>query len=209
MASATTATRGAMFMSNRPTPETRAGSFVARSTVSCSRASVGTGFTASVTTSGSPVLIPPSTPPERLLPGRAPPGAGTMASFASEPFIRAWRIARPEGDRLDAADREERLPEPGRKFPEHRRAEPRRQALRRDRDDAARGVALRRDRADRGPRPLEVLRGADLDAGHLEDRGADGDAGGRRELPRHRAGGEARHALPPRRPPAAPRIDVA
>ena len=44
-----------------------AGSWVAMSTDRSGLVSVGSGFIAQRTTSGSPVVIPPSTPPERLV----------------------------------------------------------------------------------------------------------------------------------------------
>ena len=72
-----------------------AGSPVATSTVDSARLSEEMGFIAARTRSGSPVVIPPSSPPARSVSRRTPVAPGTISSCAREPRDRAWVNASP------------------------------------------------------------------------------------------------------------------
>ena len=70
-----------------------AGSPERTSTVSRARGTVEIGFIAARARITSPVLIPPSIPPARLVRLRIPPRAASISSCASEPRRRA--VAKP------------------------------------------------------------------------------------------------------------------
>ncbi len=62
---------------------------VRTSTVSSARGTVEIGFMAARTRSGSPVLIPPSIPPARLVRRRTPLPEPSISSWANDPRRRA------------------------------------------------------------------------------------------------------------------------
>ena len=92
MASATTPAAGTAVTSLRWLMALAA-SPVATSTVASARGTVEIGFIATRTRSGSPVLMPPSTPPARLVRRRIPPSPASISSWACDPRRRA--VAKP------------------------------------------------------------------------------------------------------------------
>ena len=104
--------------------------------------SVGSGFIAARTTTGSPFVTPPSTPPARLVARRR---SGSISSCASEPRDPREREAVADLDSLDRLDPHQRGGEP-RVEPIRLlgvRAEAGRDAGRHDFDDSAERVAVR------------------------------------------------------------------
>ena len=101
MASATTPAAGTAHTSERWW-WARAGSPVATSTVCSERGTVAIGFMAARTRNRSPVDIPPSMPPARLLTRCTAPSARRVSSCACEPGRSAVRKPSPTSTPLMA-----------------------------------------------------------------------------------------------------------
>ena len=102
------------------------------------------GFIAARTRSTSPVVMPPSVPPARsVLAVDARRRASTSSSWAADPRRRGGAEAVADLDALDRLDAHERRGEAGvdAAVPVHVGAEPGRQPVHDDLDDAAEGVA--------------------------------------------------------------------
>lgn len=92
MASTTTPAAGTAHTSERWWMAT-ASSPVAMSTVASARGTVEIGFIAARTRSGWPLVMPPSSPPARLVERTTPSGPGYISSWAWLPRRRA--VAKP------------------------------------------------------------------------------------------------------------------
>ena len=196
-----------------------------RSTVCCACEIVAVGLNATRTTTSSPLLIPPWTPPERLAAVRGrPSGPGTNGSLCSMPVMRVPAKPLPISKPFDGGQRHQRARQVGLELVEHRLAEPGRHAARDALDHAAERVAARARGVDasppsRRPRPRSGQRTAfastarqrhagridlRLDVVHALHPREHLDAGRRREqLARDRAGGDAPDRLARARAPAA------
>ena len=196
-----------------------------RSTVCCAEAIVAVGLNATRTTIGSPLLMPPCTPPERLVGGARPAVAAgdERVVVLAAGQARAGEAAA-DLEALRRRQRQHRPGEVGLELVEDRLAEPGRHAARDALDDAAERVAVAararrcappcaRPRPDRGsasasPRPSAsvTVAGVDLrlDVVHLAHPREHLDAGDVGEqLARDRAGRDAADRLARARAAAA------